>query len=739
MNTTYVFILGLLLLLAVLDLVVGVSNDAANFLNSAVGCKAAKRWVILSVAAVGVIVGASFSGGMMEIARSGVFVPSQFSFHEVMILLTAVMLTDVILLDIFNTFGLPTSTTVSLVFELLGSALAVSLCIIMRRGDSIASVSDYINSSSTLSMIAGIFCSVGVAFTCGCAVMGVSRLIFSFHYQRAYRWIGAAWCALALTAITYFAVFKGLKHSTLVAPQVMAWLQANMGTAVACSLGIWYAIALSLQHIFRINVLRFTVLAGTCALALAFAGNDLVNFIGVFMAAESSFQIAQDFVSTGGDLSTLKMGALASPVQAHAAWLIGAGLIMVAALFFSKKARTVTETEIKLARSSGGAERFGSCAPARAAVRFTIQVIHFISRLTPAPVRRFVASRFEPLRPEEEEDHAFDLIRGSVNLTVASLLISLATSLRLPLSTTYVTFMVAMGSSLADRAWSRDSAVYRITGVLAVIGGWFLTGLGALFASFIIAGMMITCGIWGVCAMVLLAGFVLVKSAILHHLKTAKRPQLLSLTNAGLRDVGVASADRLGRILGIYTATVQALLHEDRTALKRLRKKARDIVRTLRAVKEDALLPALKGADAAMAQRGQMVFRIMESCIGIAESLRSITQASFNHIDNAHVGLDAVQARELLDMSNRVASFFPGLIVMLESGDYTPMQRAMASAGDLSEQFAEAITRQLLRHDSDESNMRTHILFLNLLNETRAMVRKSFSLLKEQQELFEER
>ncbi len=736
MSTTYIFILGLLLLLAVLDLVVGVANDAANFLNSAVGCKAAKRWVILSVAAVGVIVGASFSGGMMEIARSGVFVPSQFSFHEVMILLTAVMLTDVILLDIFNTFGLPTSTTVSLVFELLGSALAVSLCIIMRDGDSIASVGNYINSSSTLSMIAGIFCSVGVAFTCGCAVMGVSRLIFSFHYQKAYRWIGAAWCALALTAITYFAVFKGLKHSTLVAPQVMVWLQANMGTAVACSLGIWYAIALSLQHIFRVNVLRFTVLAGTCALALAFAGNDLVNFIGVFMAAESSFQIAQDFVSTRGDLSTLKMGALAAPVQAHAAWLIGAGLIMVAALFFSKKARTVTETEVKLARSSGGAERFGSCAPARAAVRFTLQVIHFISRLIPAPVQRFIASRFEPLRPEEEEDHAFDLIRGSVNLTVASLLISLATSLRLPLSTTYVTFMVAMGSSLADRAWSRDSAVYRITGVLAVIGGWFLTGLGALFASFIIAGMMIACGIWGVCAMVLLAGFILVKSAILHRLKTAKRPQLLSLTNAGLRDVGVTSADRLGRILGIYTATVQALLHEDRTTLKRLRKKARDIVRTLRAVKEDELLPALQGADAAMAQRGQMVFRIMESCIGIAESLRSITQVSFNHIDNAHVGLDAVQARELLDMSNRVASFFPGLIVMLESGDYTPMQRAMAEAGDLSEQFADAITRQLLRHDADESNMRTHILFLNLLNETRAMVRKSFSLLKEQQELF---
>ncbi len=734
----YLAILAILLLLAIFDLVVGVSNDAANFLNSAVGSKAAKRSTILAVAAVGVVIGASFSSGMMEVARSGVFMPEMFTFHEVMILFLAVMLADVILLDIFNTFGLPTSTTVSLVFDLLGAAVAVAMVSILQAGGSVgAELGAHINSANALKILSGIFASVAVAFTCGLAIMWFSRLLFSFRYQRTYKYIGAIWVAFALTAITYFAIFKGLKDSTLINKDILATLDAHIGFACGIAFAAWFVVAFVLQQFCKVNTLKLTVLAGTGALALAFAGNDLVNFIGVFMAAQSSYETALGYVAAGGDLGSMTMESLKAPAQANVLYLVGAGLVMVAALYLSKKARTVTDTEVKLARGgSGGRERFGSCLPARVAVRYTLNTVRFLTRVTPAPIARFVGERFKPLEASEDDGAAFDLIRATVNLTISALLISLATSFKLPLSTTYVTFMVAMGSSLADRAWGRDSAVYRITGVFTVIGGWFMTGLGAFTAAFITAAVMMYGGLTGIIIMLVLAAAILIKNAIIHSRKNHSEAHPLDLSRKEtMREVGVRSADRLSNVMDIYRANVKALLEEDRDTLKRLRRRAKDSARSLRALKEDEILPSLVGLDASLAPRGQMLFRIHESSQSVADSLLGIVKVSFNHIDNNHSGLNEAQAKGLMAMCNKVADFFPHLCGILKSGDYSAMDAIMQEATDLNQEFADSIMEHLVQSADDETGVRTGILYLNLLNETRSMVRKSFSLIKEQREL----
>lgn len=737
MSTIYTVILGLLLVLAIYDLVVGVSNDAANFLNSAVGSKAARRSVLFGVAAVGILFGCAFSTGMMEIARKGVFMPAMFGFNDIMILFLAVMLTDIILLDLFNTLGLPTSTTVSLVCELLGAAVAVALFVMAHNPEASQVLGDYINTDECFKMITGIFCSVLVAFTCGCIVMWFSRLLFSFRYKTAYRYIGALWCAVALTAITYFAVFKGLKGSAVISKDSLDYLNAHIGLATLMVFAGWVFICCVLQYVFKVNSLKLAVLAGTGALALAFAGNDLVNFIGVFMAAKDSYFIAADFVAAGGQLESLNMASLNNPVQVNALWLLGAGVVMMSALIFSRKARHVIETEVKLARNNAMVkERFGSCLPARAVVRYARKCVAAVVRITPLPVARFVAARFRPLDATEDDGAAFDLIRASVNLTIAALLISLATSMRLPLSTTYVTFMVAMGSSLADRAWGRDCAVYRITGVFAVIGGWFMTGIGAVTAAFVAASIMMYGGVWGIAVVLLLAGAVLLKNALAYRKNEQGEIRLIDLSNRSeVQELGVISAERLAAVMSVYRATVDALLAENRDALKSLRRKARDMHRTLKAVKEDEILPTLQNVTPQLAPQAQILFRLHESMISVSESLLSIVKSSYKHIDNNHVGLNPHQAEDLLSMCDKVARFFPEMSTMLRSGDYSSLSVVMSHASDLSDEFADCLTRHLLRDANDESGMRNAILYLNLLNETRSMARKSFSLIKEQQEL----
>lgn len=738
MDTTYYVIYGMLLLLSVFGLVVGVSNDACNFLNSSLGCKAGNYVQVAAVAAVGVLLGASFSNGMMEIARSGVMNPSMFTFNEVMLLFLAVMVANVILLDIFNTLGLPTSTTVSLVFSLLGSALGMAVYS-MEQAPVHAGLAEYINTDTAIVIVSGIFSSVLIAFLCGTTVMWFARLLFSFHYQRSFFYIGPLWCGGALTAICYFAIFKGLKSSPIVDPDFLAWMEANLSMLVLGAFVVWTLISAFLQHICHINTLRIIVLAGTGALALAFAGNDLVNFIGVFMAADASMDIAQAHLASGGDLASLHMGDLTKPVQTDFIYLLLAGVIMVGALFFSKKARKVTETELKLSSASTvSRERFGSSPPARVMVRQTLNIVRFVQRITPEPIARFVGSRFVPLRPEEETGALYDQIRGSVNLTLAALLISVATSLKLPLSTTYVTFMVAMGSSLADRAWGRDSAVYRITGVLTVVGGWFITALGACFAAFLVALCMSFGGFWGIVIMLTLSGALLIKSTF--FVRGEKQEiKLLDVNNeAAVHDFGSAAAGRLGRMVGIYKAMVKALLEEDLDSLKRLRKKTREIKKTIEAIRENEVLPTLRGIPKELADRGQLIFRITEISSATCERLLTLVKASYNHIDNNHAGLNEEQGKDLLALTDKIGRFYPNLTDMLVQGDYADIDKMVSESATLGDDFASCITRHLMHNAEDESSMRNGILYLTLLNETRAMVSHAFSLINRIKELYED-
>jgi phosphate/sulfate permease len=473
MEGIYLIFVAVLFLLAFSDLMVGVANDAVNFLNSAVGAKAASFKTVLIVASVGVLVGATFSSGLMEIARKGLFFPGQFSFNEVIIIFLAVMITDVILLDMFNTFGLPTSTTVSIVFELLGASVAIAVIKITGSEQTMQDIGQYINSAKALAIITGILVSVAIAFSVGALVQYITRILFTFNLRFNLKYFGALWGGLAITGITYFMLIKGAKGASFITPETLKYINANTGLILLASFAGWTLILQILMLLFRLNVLKVIVLAGTFALAMAFAGNDLVNFIGVPLAGLKALQLFN--AAPGADPNTFLMTGLAEDVKTETWMLLIAGVVMAITLWTSKKARSVIETSVDLSRQGEGAERFNSSILSRNLVRGAMNVSSAISRFLPDKVNLWIEKRFNP--PDETtitqmpEGAAFDMLRASVNLVVASMLIALGTSLKLPLSTTYVTFMVAMGTSLSDRAWGRESAVYRITGVLSVIGG----------------------------------------------------------------------------------------------------------------------------------------------------------------------------------------------------------------------------------------------------------------------------
>ena len=592
-------------------------------------------------------------------------------------------------------------------------------------------LSSYINSSKALAIISGIFSSVFIAFICGITVMWISRLIFSFNYQKSFKYLGAVWCGVALTAITYFAIFKGLKGSTLVTKDMIRHLDAHIWLYVCCSLAFWTVLMAVLQNLCKVNILKVSVLAGTMALALSFAGNDLVNFIGVFMAGQSSMEIAAAAAAQGADLTTLSMGGLMAPVTADWRYLLGAGVIMVLALMFSKKAQT--DTEVNLARQGGGVERFGSVPPARMAVRYALNASRAVEKIMPSCVGRFIEKRFRPVPEGPDNGASFDLIRASVNLTVAALLISLATSLRLPLSTTYVTFMVAMGSSLADKAWGRDSAVYRITGVITVISGWFFTAFAAFSMCFIVAACILYGGLFGIIAMCSLAAFLLLKSSRLHRKRTQAAAQAQA---ANYRDPAAAARyneeiiELMKRMAEIYEMNLEALNVEDRKRLKKLRKEARGIRRSLSDKMAMEVMPVVRELPDKEADRGKRYVQMVEYATSVFESLSNITTASHAYIDNNHEGLDLERIELLRGMNSRVSSLYPRFREMMESNDYTGLDECLAGMDALDEEFAEAVKQQIILRPEDASDMRRALLYLNLLNETRAMIRKVLLLAK---------
>lgn len=494
----YLLFIALLFTLAITDLVVGVSNDAVNFLNSAVGSKAGSRKVILVVAAFGIFAGALFSSGIMEVARKGIFNPQMFTFSEVMVIFLAVMITDILLLDIFNSRGMPTSTTVSIVFELLGAAVAVSIFKLLNSDKPLINIVDYINSSKAITIISGIFLSVVIAFITGIVAQFISRLIFSFHYEQRIKKYGGVWGGFALSILSYFLLIKGVKGASFVPAATNNWITANSYLLLGVSFVFWTAVFQVMVMFTKVNVLRIIVLIGTFSLAMSFASNDLVNFIGVPLAGLESFRLWGE----SGENANLLMTGLSGQVQTPTLLLMFAGLIMVITLWKSKKAKKVTDTEVNLGRQGEGKEKFKSNKIALWIVSSATYLVDKISDLIPQRFHAEIDRHYMP-KKKKKNPPAFDLVRASVNLTMASMLISIATINKLPLSTTFVSFMVAMGTSLSDKAWGR-SAEYRIAGVLSVIGGWLLTALIAFAVSAVFAIVIFYSGAIG--AILLLTG-----------------------------------------------------------------------------------------------------------------------------------------------------------------------------------------------------------------------------------------
>lgn len=736
MDNIYLIVVVILMALAVSDLVVGVSNDAVNFLNSAIGSKAAPRYVIMIVASAGILLGSIFSSGMMEVARSGVFYPAQFHFHDVMMIFLAVMFTDVILLDMFNTFGLPTSTTVSLVFELLGSAVAVALVNIWDA-ETVQSISTYINAGKAMGIISGILLSVVIAFTVGSIVMYITRLIFSFRYQKTFKYIGSLWCGIALTAISYFAVFKGLKGSTIFGGSTPEWMSYDTIVLLAISFVGWTAIMWVFQTLFRWNILKITILAGTLSLALAFAGNDLVNFIGVGMAGLDSFKIASDVAANGGDIATLKMAELAKPVVANPWILMAAGSIMVLTLWFSRKARTVTETEINLARQDVGVERFGSTSLSRALVRSSMNFNRRYEEYMPKKVQRYIELRFRPVAIEPEEKAPFDLIRATVNLTVASILIAMATSLKLPLSTTYVTFMVAMGTSLSDRAWGRETAVYRITGVLTVISGWFLTAFIAFTVAFLVAMALMYGGNWVIYGLAVVCAVILLQSKVMHNRRKKKENAKESPFQDDNRTIVEKSQDEvcyaMEKMTSIYGQTLNGLFNEDRKLLRDAMRES-DKMYAEAHDRKHQLLPILRQLEKDNVATGHYYVQVADYLNEVAKALVHITRPSFEHIDNNHQGLSREQINDLQNINIEVMDVYSKINHMLKTNDYSNIDSILVQRDKIFDIFAEAIKKQVKRVIDNDSSARGSILYLAIINETKTMLLQSRNLLKSQKD-----
>lgn len=735
MENIYTFSLIILGVLAVSGLVVGVTNDAVNFLNSAVGSKAASRRTIFAIASIGIIIGAFTSSGMMEIARSGVFHPEMFTFKELMVLFLGVMFANVILLDLFNTFGLPTSTTVSLVFGLLGAAVAVTTMKI--SADPLLTTADlnsFINSGKVLAIIFGILASVFIAFVTGSVVMFLSRLIFTFRYRKVLARFGALWCGAAFTAIAYFALFKGLKDSGIINHEFLEMVQANITTSLL-TLWVGSSVLMYVLQLFKVSILKVTILAGTFSLALAFAGNDLVNFIGVPIAGLDSYNIAK---AAGGD-DMMLMGQLNDPVQANHLLLAAAGIIMVITLWTSKKAKSVTETEINLAKQDEGTERFGSSAVSRAIVRGAVSCSKWYEKHTPEPVQRAISKRFIPLKPKDKAGQAhFDLLRATVNLTVASTLIAMATSLKLPLSTTYVTFMVAMGSSLADKAWGRESAVYRITGVLTVISGWFVTALVAFLIALLVTYVLNWGGAISIIAMTVLCVAAFVQNSITHKKRSKKSEQAVEAEcqEAGnsaelMRNIVSDISDVMTRTTDIYSRTIKATLEEDRKALREVVRESNDLFYSARERKY-TVLPALQRLEDNYIEAGHFYVQVVDYISEMTKALVHITRPCFDHIDNNHKGMSEDQVEDLLQINADVSSIYDRINRMLLTNDYKDLDVIMDMRDELFDTISEAIKKQLQRIKNKNMSTKTSMLYLTIMNETKTMVLQSRNLLKSQ-------
>ena len=738
METIYLIIVIVLVVLAVSDLVVGVSNDAVNFLNSAIGSKVAPLKVIMTIAALGIIVGATFSSGMMEVARKGIFYPQNFFFAEIMIVFLAVMITDVILLDTFNTFGMPTSTTVSIVFELLGAAVAISMLKVLNDPNAL-DISEYINTGKALAIISGILLSVVIAFTVGAIVQYIARLLFSFNYKRNLKYFGAIWGGIAITAITYFILIKGAKGASFMSDETKDFIANNSLVIIGISFVGWTVLLQLISMITKLNILKFIVFIGTFALAMAFAGNDLVNFIGVPLAGYESY--VSFMANPGADPDVFVMSDLNEKVATPTLFLLIAGLIMVITLWTSKKAKSVTKTEINLARQDAGYERFGSTGLARSMVRGASNFSTGAGKLLPAVIRNKIEKQFDQTEYQKQqkalgaEAPYFDMIRASVNLVVASILISFATSLKLPLSTTYVTFMVAMGTSLSDKAWGRDSAVYRITGVASVIGGWFFTAFSAFTVAFLVALAIKFGGFVAIIILIALAVFFVYRSHIIHKKRTAVEDAddvEEDETMTGEKIIQKCSKSvikSLNRISEILFESTEGLTNEDLKQLRKTKREVDKINKNAKALK-DSISETISKLDESSIETGQYYVQSMDYLREMAHSVSFIHKPSLDHVDNNHKALLQVQAVELKELVSMIRVFTGRSIQSIKDGRFLQMEEALEEQQNILTFIDASRKKQVKRIKANEVGTRNSMLFLGLLSEYKNLTLQTVNLLK---------
>jgi phosphate/sulfate permease len=734
----YTFILVILFGTAIADLYVGVANDAVNFLNSAVGSKAASRRVIMIIAGLGVLVGTTFSSGMMEIARKGIFNPELFVFHEVMIIFLAVMLTDILLLDLYNTFGLPTSTTVSIIFEILGGSVAIAAIKIAKNGEGLFAILNYINTAKVVAIIAGIGLSIVFAFVFGSVIQFITRLIFTFNYEKQFKRIGAIYCGLALSVITYFVLVKGAKGSSLLTVENSKWIMTHMFQIMLFSFIGWTVIWQILISFTKINVLKIIVLMGTFALALAFAANDLVNFIGAPLAGLGAYRISLD--NPGSNPLSLTMEALRDPARTNTLILLAAGVIMVATLWLSRKARTVTKTEVSLGRQEEGVERFESSALSRGIVRMSISLFEIVQKVTPKSIqekisRRIDPEKFKPKRSKDEDPPAFDLLRAAVNLMVSSALISFGTSLKLPLSTTFVTFMVAMSTSLSDKAWGRESAVYRVNGVLTVIGGWFFTAFMAFSACFIFALFIYFVKLPAIIILLAFGFYFLVRTARVHKKRETefKRRE----TEMDLETIGIDSVDRIRRKIGKFLSGVgesvescyDGLIHAKRNKLKQTVKQVEAFVVDSEEIIGD-IIKCIKTSPDYDSDTAPRYSRKIGAIQIINANLSSLASKCFIHIDNNHKAPDHVQALEFIEVNKLFAKVIQDALRMFGDRKTDAHKSITKSLANLKTTIQLYDKNQMKRIKAGKLKARQSLLFVSTLSRIERIAEQVFNLAK---------
>ncbi len=733
--------LAALAFLAVADLVVGVSNDAVNFLNSAIGSKAVSFKTIMIVASIGVAVGAMTSSGMMEVARKGIFNPGEFMFNEIMVIFMAVMLTDILLLDFFNTMGLPTSTTVSIVFELLGASVAVALIkIYSDSSKSIIDLSNYINNEKAIEIILGILLSVVVAFTIGAIIQYVSRLLLSFKFEEKPDWYSAIFSGFAITSIMYFIIVKGLKNAAFIPPSAQAFLSTNPFTFIGISFLVFTVLSILAIKLFNARIYTLIIIIGTFALAVAFAGNDLVNFIGVPIAGYDSFQKWHEAFLTSGILpSQFRMDGLAGKVPTNSYLLLIAGLIMVLTLWFSSKAKAVVKTSVDLSRQDEVKERFEPNYLSRNIVRLTIGFNESINRILPNSYKSWSEKRF--IKPKvvvkEQDKPAFDLVRAAVNLMVASVLISIATSMKLPLSTTYVTFMVAMGTSLADRAWGSESAVYRVAGVLNVIGGWFFTAFSAFVAAAVMAFILYHGGGYALSGLLVLAVVLLVRSYIAHR-KSSKimreEDQLEKAESSSTQGVIHESASNIANVIKrgnrIYTSAINGLAVQDLKLLKKNRRQIDKLSTEIDDLK-DNIFYFIRNLDEPSVAASNFYINILGHLQDMTQSLDYISKASHKHINNNHKKLKFSQVKELKDLDSKLETLFTTTQTAFESRSFEQIGAVLETKTEMFNLVKDKIQKQVERTRSEESSPKNTTLYFSLLLETKDLLTAMMNLLEE--------